>query len=1030
GFDLEGASQMRLHVLDLADGSFEFIWSFHHILMDGWCMSILTNEFYQLLNSAAQGEEANLPEVANYSNYIQWLDTVDKEETKKYWAGLLEEYSTAIQLPFEEIKTPNNEYINAKETILISEEQFKSVEELCGQLGITQNSFVQGVWGFLLSKYNSTSDVVFGAVVSGRPSELEGVEQMVGLFINTVPVRVKYTQESTVQNFLKTIQDQSIKGGSNHYLSLSDVNEQSELGKDLLNHILVFENYPISEIAEQTINGEEESIDSLTIESLEMVEQTNYDFSVMIAPSDVDLKVELRYNAAKYSEVSIQNVATQFERLVQEFSEKSTEKLTELEFLSKDEIDFQLDELAGFKSQLEGPNTLIQVFEKQVANHPDNAAVVFKDKMLTYAELDEISSQMAYFLSKEKALSVGEFVGIKIERSEWFIVSVLAILKLRAAYVPIDPTYPKERIDFIEKDSGCRIVVTAEIINEFIAYSDKQLVSLSKDSYDPNDLAYVIYTSGSTGQPKGVMIENKGITNTIKAQIEVFGVTPTSKALFFSSFSFDASVSEVFTVLLKGACLYILEEELRTDIKGLKDYVNNNEIEIAFFPPAIVRMIDIKSLNIQVLITGGETADVRKAKEFLTKGSFINAYGPAETSICATMNRLECGTEVEVTNIPIGNPICNATCYILGSNNELLPKGAIGEICVGGNGLAKGYLNRPDLTAEKFIAHPFIESERLYKTGDLGRWLPGGMLDFVGRADDQVKIRGHRVEIGEIENTLLSKPDLQEIVILAEATDHGKELVCYLVSEKKQTAEELRTYLSDRLPDYMIPSGFVQLDQFPLTTNGKVDKRALKLAEGEVLSGGQAYVAANTAKEALLVDVWEAVLKRSPISITDSFYNLGGDSIKSIQIVSRLKQHGFSLKIEHILRTPVLSDLAKLVEKNERIIDQSVVEGDVLLTPIQTAFFKDASIQTPSHYNQSILLKAKSNLDGEALEAAISHLVNHHDALRMVYRTAYEQIVQYNNDITANNYTYAYHDLRESSDELAEMGTLGEVVQS
>ncbi|NOQ75939.1 MAG: amino acid adenylation domain-containing protein, partial [Crocinitomix sp.] len=826
GFDLTSHSQMRLQVIDRADGSFEFIWSFHHILMDGWCMSILTNEFYQLLNAAAQDQEASLPIAANYSNYIKWLDSVDGDASKDYWREYLQGYETVNIIPFKKTKEEQTGFVEGSEMVTIQNDEFKQIQAFCNKLGVTQNTFVQAVWGYLLSRYNNTRDAVFGAVVSGRPAELTGVEEMVGLFINTIPVRISYEEETTVGELLKKLQKEAIDSGQHHYLSLSAVQQQSELGMDLINHILVFENYPIKDVVEADVQSNAQASGNLTVENMDVFEENNYEFSVVVVPKENELYLQLRYDANCMEAEAIRKIGLHFEQLMKFFSSDENLKLKACDYLSTEEK----ESLLAINSATAYPSekSVVELFEEQARKTPNNTAVVFEDNTLTYAELDAFSNQFARHIETKFSVEAETPVGIKLERSEWSIVTVLAVLKLGGAYVPLNADYPQERLDFIQQDTQLQLCIDQGYLEEAKA----DLVNHSADKLNNprngNSLMYIMYTSGSTGTPKGVEIMDHSAVRLVK-NINYVGLDETDRLLSTGAFAFDATTFEYWGMLLNGGQLVLCSQPALLNPDSLRNVIQKNSITKMFITVGwFNQLVDEKIAvfeGIKALLVGGEKLSpehINQLRKTYPELDLISCYGPTEnTGFSTTFPILE-----EHANIPIGSPISNSTCYILGSDNELIPRGAIGEICVGGDGLARGYLNRPDLTAEKFIEHPFINGERLYKTGDLGRWLPNGIIEFFGRVDDQVKIRGHRIEIGEIENTLLIKEDIKEVAIYAETIGSAKELFCYVVSEEKQTAEELRTYLSDKLPDYMIPSSFIQLDRFPLTTNGKVNKRA------------------------------------------------------------------------------------------------------------------------------------------------------------------------------------------------------------
>ncbi|MEP6931431.1 MAG: amino acid adenylation domain-containing protein, partial [Flavobacterium sp.] len=609
-------------------------------------------------------------------------------------------------------------------------------------------------------------------------------------------------------------------------------------------------------------------------------------------------------------------------------------------------------------------NTLISLFKEQVKSTSQTIAVVFENKKITYQELDILSDRLAYNLLEDYNIQKGDFIGVQLNRSEWFIISILAILKAGGVYVPIDPQLPTERKAFIFEDANLKLLITETLfifdLNFYdglifsidVEFDETIVVNYQEPQLSPQDLAYIIYTSGSTGNPKGVAIEHAGIVNTILSQIAIFGVENCKNSLQFASFSFDASISELFITLLAGSTLFVLNDETRMDVKLFEKYIIENKIDIATITPAYLKLLDISSLKeLKVLISAGESAVYDKVAEYLKYGTFYNAYGPTETSICATIFKIEKGNKLNGINIPIGKPIANTAIYIL--NESLTPCliGVTGEIYIAGNGLARGYLNRSDLTKDKFITNPFKEAELMYRSGDLGKWLPDGNVEFTERIDDQVKIRGHRIELGEIENSISQIKGISHSVVVVKENEGDKSLVAYYVLNEPLDKKEIQFQLIKILPDYMLPSYYIQLDSIPLNTNGKIDKKALPaVRESDFIK--TEYIPATTTEEKVLADVWKQALKCDALGIKDNFYSLGGDSIKAISIVSNLKQQGYLLKIESLLKNPVLEDLAKLMHKNpaansnaEKTTHNDQEKtweiGDVIkLSPNQKRFYK------------------------------------------------------------------------------------------
>ncbi|MFT7901412.1 condensation domain-containing protein, partial [Tenacibaculum ascidiaceicola] len=500
GFDLSSRSQMRLTVLDYGLGDYEFIWSFHHILMDGWCISILLNEYYQILNSIQKGTLHNLNKPLAYSRYIEWLGQLDQSQSLSYWKDYLSSYDEIASLPYKGSGDIAQQGIRGSEDIVIESSLYESLSTLCKQHSITQNTFIQGVWGYLLSKYNNSQDVVFGSVVSGRPGSLSGVEHMVGLFINTIPVRVKYDSLTTGLDLLNQVHQDSISGQSHHYLNLSEVQSNSGLSMDLINHVLVFENFALQESIKQ---GESDL--SLTITEVDSFEQTHYDFGILVHPQGDSLHIRLEYDLGVYSSSRMSMIKSHFEQVLTSFITTPNLRLSSLEYLTAEEKYEQLELFNATKMSYDLESTLVSLFKSQVLSTPDLIAVSYEEESLTYQELDELSNSFGHYLQSVHSVDRGDLVGLKLGRGLWMVVSILGVLKSGGAYVPIDIHYPESRKAYIIEDSGCKVCIDDVLLESFKnTREDYSILDLSEQPL-AEDLAYIIYTSGSTGKPKGVM---------------------------------------------------------------------------------------------------------------------------------------------------------------------------------------------------------------------------------------------------------------------------------------------------------------------------------------------------------------------------------------------------------------------------------------------------------------------------------------------------------------------------------------------
>ncbi|KMQ64607.1 hypothetical protein ACM46_10170 [Chryseobacterium angstadtii] len=1024
GFDLAAPTQMRLTVITLPGGAYEFIWSHHHIIMDGWCLGILINDFSTILNSLEQKLEIHLPESKKYSTYIKWLEGVDKEEATAYWGDYLKGITSPTAIPFKK-HTPEAESLFTSEKIKIENAEFKNINSFCQSLGITQNTYIKAVWSYLLSSYNRSEEVVFGSVVSGRPAELEGIENMVGLFINTIPVCVKVDENETPRSLLNKLHLDSIQSTGSHFSSLAEIQSLSSLGKELINHILVFENY---------VKNEEGNAEFLG--TVDVFEQANYDFTVVAVPGQDSLDIEFRYDAPVFYPSSITSLISHFKHILHQFVSVPDLPLRQLDYISTEEKSV-LSLFGNEGTHHSVDKTIVDLFEEQVHQTPDHTAVVYEESKLTYTELNEESNRLAHYLREQYNIESEDLICIQLPRSEKILIAVLGILKSGGAYVPVDTDYPEERKEYILKDTQCKVVIDEPFLLEFEALKGNYSVDNPAFTVKPENLAYIIYTSGTTGNPKGAMIEHKNVVRLLFNDDVLYNFNSHDSWTLFHSYNFDFSIWECYGALLFGGTLHVISKQRAQDPGSFLHYIIENKITVLNQTPAAFynlaeydKLFNKKELSLRYIIFGGEVLNPVMLKDWQSKYPSVimmNGYGPTETTVFASKFKITNDSLSASATLPIGKPISDTYIYILDSNENLVPIGVSGELYISGSGLARGYLNRADLTAEKFVDNPFVAGAKMYRTGDLGRWLPDGNIEYLGRIDHQVKIRGHRIELGEIDSQVLSYSDtIKSAVTEVKEHDGDKNLVVYYVSDSAIDKQELAYYLETKLPQYMLPGFYVQLDAIPLTSNGKVDRRALPEVSSEDLIKTE-YVSAETLEEKALVDICEQVLKHSPISLRDNYYNLGGDSIKSIQIVSRLRQRGYNLKVEHILQYPVLEELSRYITTDVISIDQSVITGSAVLTPIQRYFFESEDIVNKNHYNQSVLLKSTERLSGSVLESSIRSLVLHHDALRMEYRENDGFWSQYNAGTEEKHYHFEYFDVRNSANESEEQLRLQEI---
>jgi amino acid adenylation domain-containing protein len=1005
GFDLTKDLLIRLSILQTGAKSYEVIWSFHHILMDGWCIGIIIKEFLQIYQSLRENQPINLEKVTPYSKFITWLEKQEKEDAEYYWKRYLANYEERVSIP-KKNSPQKTGYLQKNFSFTFEEELSRKLEQIASNNKVTLNTILQSIWGILLQKYNNVDDVVFGAVVSGRPSEIVGIEKMVGLFINTIPVRIQNQGQQAFGYLIKQVQKAALESEKYSYLSLAEIQANAKLKQELIDQIIVFENYPVErEITEL-------NTDSLgfQIGGVEVFEQTNYDLNVIVGLGK-ELVINLKFNELVYDEETIQRLRKHFQAIVKAIVNNESLLPNEIEMITAEEKQKILYDFNNTRADYSRDKTIRELFEAQVARNQDNVAIAYEDQEISYGELNRKANQLARVL-KDKGIGADSIVGIMMKRSPEFVVGILGIIKAGGAFAPIDPEYPIQRILYIQNNSKIAVLITEKenfntisenICLENIILIDRLLEVLPEKSDEnlicqikPEDLLYIIYTSGSTGEPKGVMIEHKNIVNLINFEYQGTKLDFSGKVLQFTTTCFDVCYQEIFSTLLAGGELYIVNEAIKREPIKLFQYIKDNQISIIFLPTSYLKFILNEKTYIQHfpnfvqhIITAGEQLIITEPfKAYLTnnKVTLHNHYGPSETHVVTTYS---INQENEITSLPpIGKPIYNNRIYILNQDQKLQPIGVTGELCIGGDGVGRGYLNRPELTAEKFVPDPFVPGEKMYRTGDLARWLPDGNIEFLGRMDHQVKIRGFRIELGEIENQLLRNPLIQETVVIANKDNSGDNYLCaYIVAERELTVQELREYLAQELPDYMIPSYFLQLDKLPLTPNGKIDRKALPESEGNIQTGVE-YEAPRNEIEEKLAAIWQEILGVEKIGINDNFFELGGHSLNATTVVSRIyKELNVEMPLRELFQTPTIKGLAEYIQRAESNLYAAIepVEKQEYY-PVSSAqkrlYIISQMEDTQTDYNIPGVLTFEGKLDRERLKTTFQELVRRHETLR------------------------------------------------
>src|SRR5215213_968322 len=926
-FDVSRPPLMRLALIRVADDLYQFIWSHHHLLLDGWSFPIILKEVFDFYRAIIQSHPLHLERPRPYRDYIAWLQQQDLSAAATYWQQYLLGFTAPTSLGPDQIAAvgaPAREEDYARQQTVLSQGLTSELQQLARRLRLTVNTLVQGAWAILLSRYSGEEEVVFGVSVSGRPAELAGVENMVGLFINTLPVRVRVREKENVEEWLKQLQEEQVEQRQYEYSPLVEVQKWSEVppGTMLFESILAVEDYRVDEVLRETAVG-------LSFDNVRQFSRTNAALAVQ-ALLGSELTLRVTYDCRRFSDAGIRRMLSHLERLLARLTAAPDARLCDLSLLTEAERHQLLDEW----NQTSGPfsaQCLPQIFEAQVARTPDAVALIFQNEALTYRELNGRANQVAHHL-RQMGVGAEVLVGLMMERSVEMVVSLLGVMKAGGAYVPLDTHYPEERISFMLADSAVPIMLTQEHLLESMPGNCGQVVCVdseweiisqqSSDNPPPanaaDNLAYVIYTSGSTGKPKGVGVKHTGMCNVVAAMHQVFGIGPAHKVAQLASLSFDASVFEIFLAFSAGATLIVADAESTLPGPALVNLLRDQGVTTAVFTPAVLRTLPESSLaNLTTVMSAGDACSPDLVERWANGRRLFNLFGPTEATIWNSVRQCHYGD----SETPIGRPIINTQLYILDEFMQPVPIGVPGELYIGGLGVTRGYLNRPELTAEKYVPNPFSDQQgsRLYKSGDQARYLPSGEIMFMTRIDRQVKVRGFRIETGEIEAALVEHPSVLETAVVARDDNTGdKRLIAYLVPNPVNPPKvgELRGFLQESLPEYMVPAHFVLLDSIPLSPNGKIDRR--RLPDPEIRPEQKhELILPRTELEQFLAQMWTTVLEVEPIGIDDNFFELGGDSIKAAVLTNRLQEEvGEIVHIVAIFDAPTIATLAEYLKQS------------------------------------------------------------------------------------------------------------------
>ncbi len=1005
GFELDHPPLMRFHLLQLDEQTSHFIWSYHHILLDGWSLSLLFKEVLACYTATCRNESYHLTLQQPYREYLAWLHQQDLDQAERFWRqtlkGFQEPTPLTVDNSIEGSRSPEPE-INTLQ-VRLSTTLSAHLRSLVRQKQVTLNTLIQGAWGLLLSRYSGREEVLFGVTVSGRPPGIAGVETMIGLFINTLPLRVQVPPTAMIGDWLKDLQTQQVEARQYEYSPLTQVQQWSEIHADmpLFESLVVFENYPVSLLASEQRND-------LHIEQMHTFEQTNYALTLMVAPA-TEILLQIGYDTRRFEADSIQRLAGHLQTLLEGMVANPQQQLAYLPLLTKAE-----QESFGWNSssQPSQEHCLHQLFEQQVTRTPDAIALIWQDEQLSYQELNQRANALAHSL-QARGIGPDTRVALCMERSIELLVSLLAILKAGGAYVPLDPAYPQQRLAFLLSDAQVALLLTQERLLTRIASSYQgPVLCLEKVETPAHDwskanpqsrvtdrnLAYVIYTSGSTGLPKGVAIEHRSPVALVNWASEVFALEYLDGVLASTSVCFDLSIFELFVPLCRGGKVILIENVLHLSSLPARSGVTL----LNTVPALMTELLQTQGVpnSVRVINLAGEPFQQSLARQLYqrkTLAQLFNLYGPSEDTTYSTFALIQ---KDAAGPPPIGHPITQTQAYLLDSHLQLVPVGVSAELHLGGTGLARGYLHRPDLTAEKFIPDPFSNQpgSRLYKTGDLARYRSDGSIEFLGRMDSQIKLRGFRIELTEIEAVLREHNSVHEaLVIVHEDKAAEKQLVAYVTAQSQADLDysTLRHYLQKQLPHYMVPSTFVLVEAFPLNANGKIDRRALPHPNNAGLKQAFLPVAPRTPMEEALVAIWSAVLRRETVGIYEDFFELGGHSLLATQVILRLRELlQRTLPLRVIFEAPTIASLAQRLTSSTQeelgltlppLLPRTHQEPVPLAFAQQRLWFLEQLDIDPALYIMAAALRMQGTLNVSALEECFNIILSRHESLRTIF---------------------------------------------
>ena len=1017
GLSLANAPLVRATVLRYADDDTRILLTIHHAIVDGRCFPVLLDDLFVCYEAHRLDTTPTAPATRlAFREFAEWSVAQDFEHrSRAFWSARLRGFTAPTPLMVDTLPDRGGNPLHWQEELSLSTADTAAVERLATQAGVTVHTVVQAAWALLLSRYSAETDVVFGGTRACRKSSIPGVDDAIGLFINTLPVRAALDPDKPLPQLLHELREQWVAMRAHEHTPLARVQAWSDIerGQPLFQSILVFENFDLGD-AMRGRGGAWETRD------VELYERTNFPITVAAYHGRERIRVKIEFDHEQCSRETVQRMLGHLRWLLVQFAAAPDAPLGQFRLITDEELRALHDVWASPVS-FPIPGTLATWFSAQVARTPDRPALTFEDRTWTYRQLDIASNRVANTLIGSFDVQRGDIVGICAERSAEIVIGILGILKTGAAYLPIDLAYPADRLSWMLEDSAAQVLLTqhallgtlpettaAIVTFETIATSTTVSSVTPQVATDPDDLAYVIFTSGSTGKPKGCRVTHRNVARLMTATEQYYQFDEHDVWTLFHSFAFDFSVWEIWGALLYGGRVVSVPYDVTRSPDDFYALLAREGVTVLNQTPSAFRQLiaaeeraggPSPDLALRYVIFGGEALELESLRPWFDRHGdqqpqLINMYGITETTVHVTYRPI--AKEDLHSGSVIGRQIPDLEIHLLDANGHPVPVGVPGEIFVGGAGVAAGYLNRPELTAQRFLPHPTRPGETLYRTGDVARFLPTQDLEYLGRSDDQVKIRGFRIELGEIQSVFTRHPAIREAFVTVTGSGTDKRIVAYLVGDRETaTLKALREFAGEFLPPYMIPAAIVFVDRFPLTNNGKVDRKALPKPEEAAARShdAAAFQAPQGETETVLSGIIARALKLDRVGRDEDYFELGGDSILSIQILSQARRAGLTLTPRDLFERRTVQQLAAVAGTiaARTLTTQPAIEGPAPLTPIQRWFFRH-DLPNPNHWMQAFLFDLSAPLDTAELQRALSALVRHHAALRTVVNESAQEV--------------------------------------